>query len=304
LITKKDFEEDEEKIVVDLSGTKVGEMYEILEDLGSGATALVKRGKSKSTGVHVAIKCITEATNTVHHFTKWWKNTGKFLKSCSSPTVVRMEEFFEESDGLFIVLELCAGSLVSILRRTENLKWTQKDACRTIQQILQAAATVHAQGLVHGDFTHGNILSVDNSGSAIKVSGFTKVTTEDVEDDLLCEPQFKAPEVLERKKHGKEVDLWSIGCLTYLFLSGKLPFDDTNIMRLNTSIKSGKFNFPEDWADIDAQAKNLITSLLNKDASARPTAQQALQHPWILSGGGDVPIKNFQSNLRTNVVIQ
>jgi len=229
--------------------------------------------------------------------TNSWKNTARNLITCAGPTVVKVGEFFEEGDDLFIVLELCAGSLVEILRKT-NHPWTQKNACNTVTQILQAALTIHSHGLVHGDFTTGNILS-DKTGTIVKVSGFTKVTPEDVDNDLLCEPQFKAPEVLERKKHGKPVDIWSIGCLAYLFLSGKLPFEDSNTMRLNATIKNGKFNFPaEDWAEIDEKAKEFITNLLNKEPTARPTTEQALKHPWILSGGRDVPIKNFHANLR------
>jgi len=127
------------------------------------------------------------------------------------------------------------------------------------------------------------------------------VTKEEIEDDLLCEPQFKAPEVLERKKHGKPVDIWSIGCLSYLLLSGNLPFEDSNIMRLNSNIKNGKFNFPDEiWAEIDPQAKDFVTHLLKIEPSARPTAEQALQHPWILGGGRDVAIKHFHATLKAN----
>jgi len=296
-------EGEEEKIEVEMRGGVV-EKYIILDDLGCGATALVKHGKCKSTGVQVAIKCITEETNTGRAISGSWKNTAKNLMNCAAPTVVKMEEVFEEENGIFIVLELCAGTLVNILRKTDHI-WTQKTACHTVYQILRAAETVHARGLVHGDFTPGNILSVDQSGSFVKLSGFTKVTAENLEDDLLCEPQFKAPEVLERKKHGKAVDMWSIGCLTYLFLSGKLPFEDTNLMRLNVNIKNGTFKFPvEDWADIDLIAQDFISNLLKKEASERLTAEQALQHQWILNGGSDVPIKHFQANLRANKSVQ
>jgi len=157
---------------------------------------------------------------------------------------------------------------------------------------------VHSKGLIHGDVTPGNILAVDATVSQVKLGGFSKCSTQENEDDLFCEASFKAPEVIDRKKHGQPVDMWAVGCLSFFFLCGKLPFKDSNVMRLNQNIRKGSFTFDAaDWEGVDEKAKDYVKSLLTVDQAARLTAAKVLENAWIKSGGSDVAIKNFAKNV-------
>lgn len=94
-------------------------------------------------------------------------------------------------------------------------------------------------------------------------------------------PYYIAPEVLSRK-YDKECDLWSVGVVTYVLLCGYPPFYGDTDAEIFASVKKGEFDFPSpDWDDISLQAKNFIRACLRIDASKRPTAREALEHPWF-----------------------
>jgi len=194
----------EEEIPVDFSGTKVPEKYEILEQIGSGVCSAVRRVKDKATGKEYALKVVTPETNTL--VGPGWKSTLKNLKACQHDSVVKLVDDFHEGDNQYLVLEKLPGTAVQVLRKV-NRPWTEKDGCSVITQILQAAAFAHSKGLTHGDFTPSNVLAANDTCSAIKIGGFCKCSSVDTDEDLFCEASFKAPEVIDRKKHGTQADM-------------------------------------------------------------------------------------------------
>lgn len=287
-------EPQEEEIKLDFTGTKVAEKYEILEQIGSGVSSIVHKAKLKAGGSEFTLKAVTPETNSFISVPA--KQTGKNLKACQHPSVVKLVEEFQEGDNLYLILEKLPGTAASVLSKSGQT-WTQKQACTVLTQILQAVAHIHSKGLTHGDLSHSNILAGDASVSSVKVGGFSKCLTGETDNDLFCESGFKAPEVVDRKKHGQAVDLWSVGCLAFLFLSGKLPFKDNNNVRLNANIRKGSYTMDSEWDAIDEKAKDFVKKLLVVDPATRPTAAQALEHPWIKSGGSDGEVKGFAKNL-------
>jgi len=82
--------------------------------------------------------------------------------------------------------------------------------------------------------------------------------------------------------YGKECDIWSLGVMAYIILSGIPPFNGGTDSEIMSAIKSGKFNFNHSvWKGVSSQAKDFITSLLTYDPKKRPTANQAMNHAWI-----------------------
>lgn len=95
---------------------------------------------------------------------------------------------------------------------------------------------------------------------------------------------YVAPEVLTMQGYGKEADLWSVGVILFLLLCGKLPFDgeDHNEIIRSTIQADLKVN-PNVWNRLSEDAKNMMTSLLNKNPKERITARDALRHPFIVN---------------------
>lgn len=109
-------------------------------------------------------------------------------------------------------------------------------------------------------------------------------------------PGYVAPEVLKRQGYKEEVDLWSLGVITYILLCGYPPFFDQNNTELFKKIMSGRYQFDRPWWDnVSDKAKDFIRKLLVLDPMQRMTATQALQHPFIVdSCGYSEPSKRTQ----------
>ena len=96
-----------------------------------------------------------------------------------------------------------------------------------------------------------------------------------------------APEVLQAQGYGPEVDLWSIGVITYILLCGFPPFYHEELPELFEQIMSADFDFPEEyWDSVSNEAKDFIKKLLVVKPSDRMTVDQALSHPWLKGHAG------------------
>lgn len=113
-----------------------------------------------------------------------------------------------------------------------------------------------------------------------------------------------APEVL-KGKYDQKCDLWSCGVICYILLCGYPPFNDRNDHVIIEKIKKGEFEFPqEEWANVSGEAKDFVRKLLTMEPEGRPSATDALKHPWILKRRKTDSLNNPQSlsalkNLKT-----
>jgi len=118
--------------------------------------------------------------------------------------------------------------------------FSEKEAAETIRPIIDAVRYCHSMGIAHRDLKPENLLyATPEEGSLIKVSdfGFAKISTNDVMLTQCGTPGYVAPEILDNKGYGKEVDYWSIGIILYVLLCGFPPFYDENNERLFEIIK-------------------------------------------------------------------
>lgn len=120
-------------------------------------------------------------------------------------------------------------------------------------------------------------------------------------DEKLGTPYYIAPEVLA-KNYGAKCDIWSCGVITYITLSGIPPFNGASDQEIMKKVKSGKFSFADPvWASVSAEAKDFISSLLTLDQNKRPSAEEALLHPWIVEAN-KLTTANLQSDVALNAL--
>ncbi|KAJ3063435.1 hypothetical protein HK102_008470, partial [Quaeritorhiza haematococci] len=113
--------------------------------------------------------------------------------------------------------------------------------------------------------------------------GLSKIASDDFILKTACgTPGYVAPEVLKQSGHGKPVDMWSMGVITYVLLCGYTPFYGDDQASLFTAIMNCDYEFDEEfWSSISESAKDFVRNLLLVDVTKRFTARQALQHPWL-----------------------
>ncbi|XP_061840876.1 calcium/calmodulin-dependent protein kinase type 1 isoform X3 [Nerophis lumbriciformis] len=254
----------------------VKEHYDFKDILGTGAFSEVVLAEEKRTQRLVAIKCIPK----------------KALEG--------KENSIENE--IAVLHKVSGGELFD--RIIEKGFYTEKDASKLIQQILDAVKYLHDMGIVHRDLKPENLLydSMDQD-SKIMISdfGLSKIEGSGSVMSTACgTPGYVAPEVLAQKPYSKAVDCWSIGVIAYILLCGYPPFYDENDAKLFEQILKAEYEFDSPyWDDISDSAKDFIVHLMEKDPGVRYTCEQALQHPWI---AGDTALdKNIHESVSAQI---
>jgi len=177
-------------------------------------------------------------------------------------------------------------------------------AAKCVKQIADALFYLHNKNVVHRDLKPENLLLTAKSKDYdIKIIDFGLAKKSSDMMSMPCgTPGYVAPEILKRRKYHKEVDIWSLGVITYILLCGFPPFHDdgNNLKNLYKQIRAGKYSFPEKyWNKVSDEAKKLIRKMLTVKPKTRITAKEILQDPWIVSKAPDVELgANFIRNLR------
>ncbi|KAL0616938.1 Serine/threonine-protein kinase PLK1 [Plecturocebus cupreus] len=229
-------------------------------------------------------------------------------RSLAHQHVVGFHGFFEDNDFVFVVLELCrrrvsvaakelelpAGqlerldleqllerSLLELHKRRKAL--TEPEARYYLRQIVLGCQYLHRNRVIHRDLKLGNLFL--NEDLEVKIGDFglaTKVEYDGERKKTLCgTPNYIAPEVLSKKGHSFEVDVWSIGCIMYTLLVGKPPFETSCLKETYLRIKKNEYSIPK---HINPVATSLIQKMLQTDPTARPTINELLNDEFFTSG--------------------
>eukprot|EP00604_Paraphysomonas_vestita_P002370 CAMPEP_0174819304 /NCGR_PEP_ID=MMETSP1107-20130205/2449_1 /TAXON_ID=36770 /ORGANISM="Paraphysomonas vestita, Strain GFlagA" /LENGTH=319 /DNA_ID=CAMNT_0016032535 /DNA_START=301 /DNA_END=1260 /DNA_ORIENTATION=+ len=231
------------------------------------------------------------------------------MKSLNHPNIVKFVDSFEEEKFFYVVLEFLPGGEL-FDRLVQKTFYNEKEARDTVRIICEGIKYCHDRGIVHRDLKPENLLmeSIDDDAK-VKIADFgfaTNVVGSSL--TVACgTPGYVAPELVSNKPYGKPVDMWAIGVITYCLLGGYPPFDAETDKALFRKIRKGEYEFhPQFWNHVSTDAKNFISSLLQLDPEIRFTADQALQHPWLLQADTTLEqidlsetIKNLKSYQKT-----
>ncbi|KAJ8274655.1 hypothetical protein COCON_G00092800 [Conger conger] len=288
------------------------DVYRLHEEvLGEGAYARVQTCINLITNKEYAVKIIEKRPG--HSRSRVFREVEMLYQCQGHRNILELVEFFEEEEKFYLVFEkLRGGSVLTHIHKRRH--FSEQEASVVVQEIASALDFLHNKGMAHRDLKPENILCEHGDrispvkicdfdlGSGIKLnSDSSPIST----PELLTpcgSAEYMAPEVVEAfseeaSMYDKRCDLWSLGVILYIMLSGYPPFvgrcgsncgwewgEPCTACQnmLFESIQEGKYEFPEkDWAHISSGAKDLISKLLVRDAKNRLSASQVLEHPWV-----------------------
>lgn len=281
------------------SNEKLEDKYEIGKEIGRGGFSIVKKGRNRITGEDVAVKCINKKTLKKEELQLLSREIN-IMKKLQHKNIVQLFDIYETSNELFLVLEFIPGGEL-FDQIVERGNYSEHDAAALVRQILEGIDYMHKHGVVHRDLKPENLLCSNTSStqsSNIKIADFG--LSKDVETGNLqtsCgTPSYVAPEVLMGGQYDNEVDIWSIGVITYVLLCGFTPFYGDNQRQLFERILHAQFDFPSpEWDDISPSAKDFVKKMLVVNPAQRLTANQALTHQWIQETAPKRALKSFGS---------
>jgi serine/threonine protein kinase len=204
--------------------------------------------------------------------------------------ILTLVDYFETMNNLYLVTDLALGGEL-FDRICRKGSYYESDAADLIRATLSAVAYLHDHGIVHRDLKPENLLfrtPEDNADLLIADFGLSRIMDEEqfhVLTTTCGTPGYMAPEIFKKTGHGKPVDLWAIGVITYFLLCGYTPFDrDSDFEEMQAILKADYgFQPVEYWRGVSSHAKDFIRRCLTIDPAARITAHDALQHPFVAS---------------------
>lgn len=280
------------------------EEFDYCEKLGSGKFGSVFRVICKTTGAvfaakHVLCRRASEKTRLVEEV--------NILRSLDHPNIMKLYRAFkdEESkdDEVVLILEyLSGGDLYSRVMFTEDI--TEVDIAGFVRQILSGLEYLHSLNIVHLDLKPENIVCHSKNGFHIKIVDFGLCKQLNNSEDV-CVMQgtadFVSPEVINYEPISLGSDMWSVGVITYVLLSGLSPFLGNSNIETYDNITSCNYTLDEEQFDnVSSEGKNFVRTLLVLDPALRPTAEECLSHPWITKFQieGDNTVKDSTAKLR------
>ncbi|XP_014670876.1 PREDICTED: serine/threonine-protein kinase H1 homolog [Priapulus caudatus] len=282
---------------------RVTAKYDIKALIGRGSFSRVVRVEHRVTRQPYAIKMID-----AHEGREVFETELAVLRRVLHSYIVHMVEVFESKDRIYMVMELATGGEL-FDRIVAKGSFTERDATRVLQMVLDGVRYLHSLGITHRDLKPENLLYYHPGyDSKILITDFGLASTRKAGDDVTMKttcgtPEYIAPEILLRKPYTNAVDMWAIGVITYILLSGEMPFDEESKTRLYRLILKANYNFSgEHWRDISPQAKDFIERLLTVATEQRLAAVDALTHPWVKSNAAQSNLRNLHRAISQNLM--
>ena len=263
--------------------------YEMLDDLGEGIFGSVKLGVEKKTKERVAIKIIKKKKAKPSDI-ELVRTEIDIMKLCHHPNVVHLLDHFENAEYIFIVMEYIRGGRLTDYMKEKKFHFTEKRVAEIIYEIALGVKYLHKYGIIHRDLKPDNIMLTEaNDKGHIKIMdfGLSKILgKKEKTSDGFGTLTFVSPEVLIRKPYNKEIDIWSIGVILYLMLSGDLPFDDEedDEQKIAKSIVFNEVEFPpKKFGNKSKEVIELIKKCLTKEPKDRIKIDDILKSDFIQS---------------------
>jgi calcium-dependent protein kinase len=206
------------------------------------------------------------------------------MRQLDHPNVLRLREVFFGRRKIYLIMDLCTGGELFELVNTSIEHRSEKCATCFMAEMLSAVQYLHDNGVVHRDLKLENWLFEHRAGSHLKLIDFglaRHFLGHERIHGAVGSMYYVAPEVL-RGSYDARCDLWSLGVIAYMLVSGAPPFwgkDDRDIRR---NILAGRWEFPPQFfAGVSPVSKDFIARLLTHDPDMRMSASDALVHPWL-----------------------
>ncbi|CAI7882864.1 unnamed protein product [Closterium sp. NIES-54] len=279
--------------------------YAMGKEIGRGSYGVVVECMHRQTGQRFACKIVSKARlKSVLERQVLTQEIALMRALAGHPGIVRLEGVYEDGSDVFMVMEYCNGGELYQKIFHEG-KMPEPLAARVFRQLSDAVRYCHARGVMHRDLKPENVLlhypnrpdgAAAGAGLNMRSEAMAAIQVKlaDFGLGLVLPPgvfatvcvgslMYEAPEVVLGDRYNHKADVWSLGVILYVLLSGGLPFMDKDDRRLARKICEGRYEMRfSPWPFVSDDAKSLVRRLLVVDPNGRSSVEEFINHPWLV----------------------
>ncbi|XP_071646927.1 uncharacterized protein [Temnothorax longispinosus] len=273
----------EARLVVPEEGKLFAERYDVFEELGKGRYGVVKKVIERPTGMNFAAKFVKTIKAKDREQVR---EEIKIMNALRHPKLLLLAAAYESPRETVLITEYISGGELFERVVADDFTLTEKDSILFMRQICQGVEYMHENKIVHLDLKPENIMCRTRTSHQIKLIDFglaQALKSDQPVRVLFGTPEFIPPEIISYEPIGTESDMWSIGVICYVLLTGLSPFMGDNDAETFANITRADYDLEDEAFDaISNDAKNFISGLLIKRKELRMSAIQCLEHPWMV----------------------
>ncbi|KAL0901988.1 hypothetical protein ABMA27_007123 [Loxostege sticticalis] len=259
-----------------------GDFYDLGDELGRGVQGVVYHAAERLTGRNYAAK-IMHGHSALKPF---MKNELDIMNLLNDRHLIRLHDAYEHEHTLALVTELAAGGELVRDRLLRSQGYTEREIAGYIRQLLRGLKYMHDNSVAHLGLTIGELLLSHAGSDELKLCDFGLSRRIQFGKHATLDygmPEFVAPEVASGEGVSFAADMWSVGIITYILLSGHSPFRGVNDRETLTRIREGRWEWHDEewWSRLSRESRDFISRLLAYSMHERMDVDAALQHPWL-----------------------
>merc|ERR1711934_1331611 len=215
------------------------------------------------------------------------KQEMQLLAMLDHPNIVKIREAFEDETAITIVMEICSGGELFDNLLSE-MSYTQHRAAFLFKQMVGAVGYCHKMRVTHRDLKLENFVFESREPTAqLKLIDFGLSSRHEKAGlkrmkTLVGTPYYMAPEVIDRSvQYDNECDVWSLGVILYMMLTGSPPFNGGNEMHIMQSVRKNDIEYEDQSWEKMPEAKALVKQMLQVNPKKRYTCDQVLHSKWL-----------------------
>ncbi|XP_033009746.1 myosin light chain kinase 2, skeletal/cardiac muscle isoform X2 [Lacerta agilis] len=273
------------------------------EMLGGGKFGEVRTCAVKETGLKLAVKIIKKQGPKDREAAEVEIDV---MNQLNHRNLIQLYDAIETPRDIMLFMEFVEGGELFERIIDEDYQLTEVDCMVFVRQICDGILFMHHMSVLHLDLKPENILCVTSTGHMVKIIDFGLARRYNPREKLKVNfgtPEFLSPEVVSYEQVSYTTDMWSMGVITYMLLSGLSPFlGDNDTETLNNVLAANWYFDEEAFEGISEEAKDFVSNLIIKNKSGRLSAAQCLQHPWLNNLGDKA--KRVNRRLKSQVLLR
>ncbi|KAM9235530.1 striated muscle preferentially expressed protein kinase [Leptosomus discolor] len=258
---------------------RLTDYYDVHEEIGRGAFSYLRRVTEKSSRLDFAAKFIPGRTKAKQSA----RRELNILSQLDHERIVFFHDAFEKKNAVIMVMELCAEEeLLDRMARKPSV--CESEVRSYMRQVLEGICYLHQHSILHLDIKPENLLMADSSSEQVRICDFGNAQELMPGEPQYCKygtPEFVGPEIVNQSPVSSVTDIWPVGVIAYLCLTGISPFVGENDKTTLMNIRNYNVAFEERmFQGLTREAKGFVIKVLVNDR-LRPNAEQTLEHPWF-----------------------